>query len=832
MLPDSFKGKQNYNVVYTLNKNNNSIDLSTERLDFARPQIPLHPKPTSNNKTIKQIQPTANTNSYSNMYLQGNNFRKGSCSKNNSNHNNTTHNNYNNDKSKLLISRQPNKISVPQKASSISTSPIALEHSLTPKTIFNFTPQILSSVASTKESQKMMKSKSQKRLETPTKQYPSLNNTTMYNPNNTSCVYSTSDSYWQRRESATKERLNKIKNEKFQKEQNELQDRPKISKNSQRIVDRLRSKSTEKVFDRLSNGADIRKKQDEVRKIENEVNENHPPTINATSRSMQRTIDDLFQWKVQLDRKKTEVTNSNHLTNLRLGNPKTSERSQYILNERHPDYSHKRVEDRLIEQGERTKAKKNELKEHYIENVTCGINSPQYKMLTNPNTTSLTLKSNRYNNNPYKNVESRYNKIDYSKKNVNNSQEKINYSLGSSPSKNKNSVKSTSTSRKTNNYIKHRNEIMNNYTYNNDNIRTNTSYGEFSVPCNNEHTLSNAQKTRLTKMAFHNSSKSNSNTNDGMFENNTINTDKVNPIGARNVQYYPGAIPSQNNYRVINYDNDEHLMDIRKHLKTYYDNKQKQFAEENKNNKVNKPNEPKSINNNININKNKPIEKKEQPLDLEEDKINSQIPVHEPQNNYFFNPKTTHNYMNMNNNILNNKNNTNNFSYLNVEHSHNKANDFLNEPSSILLNNNNISNNNSVPETAIPPTRQNYNFDNNLLRALEKTGNNMNNNYGMNYNNKNKINLNPFDNENDCAQGNQKDDQFVIITNPSLQGDTVNEDKRLKDLEQLMNYASNLKYECKYNNNNNANNNMNNNNNVRSYNVSNFLTKNTYSYNN
>jgi hypothetical protein len=150
----------------------------------------------------------------------------------------------------------------------------------------------------------------------------------------------------------------------------------------------------------------------------------------------------------------------------------------------------------------------------------------------------------------------------------------------------------------------------------------------------------------------------------------------------------------------------------------------------------------------------------------------------------------------------------------------------------MLFNNNNISNNNSVPKTAIPPTHQNYNFDNNLLRALEKTENNMNNNFGMNYNNKNKINLNPFDNENDCAQGNQKDDQFVIITNPSLQGDTVNEDKRLKDLEQLMNYASNLKYECKYNNNNNANNNMNNNNNVRSYNVSNFLTKNTYSYNN
>ena len=78
MLPDSFKGKQKYNIVYTLNKNNNSIDLSTERLDFARPQIPLHPKPTSNNKTIKQTQPTANTNSYSNMYSQGNNFRKGS----------------------------------------------------------------------------------------------------------------------------------------------------------------------------------------------------------------------------------------------------------------------------------------------------------------------------------------------------------------------------------------------------------------------------------------------------------------------------------------------------------------------------------------------------------------------------------------------------------------------------------------------------------------------------------------------------------------------------------------------------------------------------------
>lgn len=80
------------------------------------------------------------------------------------------------------------------------------------------------------------------------------------NNNNTS-IYSSIDNYWQRRQNETQNKLNNIRNEEFQKEQCELQKKPKISKNSIKIAKKLRqntinnnnNNNNEDVFSRLTN---------------------------------------------------------------------------------------------------------------------------------------------------------------------------------------------------------------------------------------------------------------------------------------------------------------------------------------------------------------------------------------------------------------------------------------------------------------------------------------------------------------------------------------------------------------------------------------------------
>lgn len=249
---------------------------------------------------------------------------------------------------------------------------------LSPKTSFNFTYIPLTPSKTTKNT-----NISKKQNET---------TTSYYNPNNTSCVYSSADNYWQRREYETQEKLNKIKNEQFQKEQSEIREKPMISKNSQKIANKIRSNSSQKVFDRLSSGIDTRKKVEELKSIEIKTNRNKPPSINSSSKKMKRTVDDLLQWKQNVERKKNETVqylNTSLHSNVI---PHINETSEIILRENKPDYFNKRVEDRLLEQGEKIRQKKEEQKLHYIENVM----SKDYEC----------PKSKRL----YKNIESRYNK--------------------------------------------------------------------------------------------------------------------------------------------------------------------------------------------------------------------------------------------------------------------------------------------------------------------------------------------------------------------------------------------------------------------------------------
>ena len=111
---------------------------------------------------------------------------------------------------------------------------------------------------------------------------------------------------------------------------------------------------------------------------------------------MKRTIEDLYTWQNFINHKKNEAKNhidsQENKTNLY-----TNLKSDKILMNRKPDYINKKVEDRLLEQGEINKMKLEEQKEHYIENVTA-------KCLYN---------NNNYNNkNSYNQIKSRYLNLD------------------------------------------------------------------------------------------------------------------------------------------------------------------------------------------------------------------------------------------------------------------------------------------------------------------------------------------------------------------------------------------------------------------------------------
>jgi hypothetical protein len=115
------------------------------------------------------------------------------------------------------------------------------------------------------------------------------------------------DYYLQRRHTEAQEKLQRLKTEKMKKEEAELRDRPKISKNSQKIVQNL-VQSNGNVIDRLTSGSYNRKKAEKINQIE-EINRKtlDKPKINPTSEKLQRTIDDLYYWQNNLNTKMEEA---------------------------------------------------------------------------------------------------------------------------------------------------------------------------------------------------------------------------------------------------------------------------------------------------------------------------------------------------------------------------------------------------------------------------------------------------------------------------------------------------------------------------------------------
>jgi hypothetical protein len=75
-----------------------------------------------------------------------------------------------------------------------------------------------------------------------------LNNASQYIP-------STVEQYFERRHNETKEKLNKIKNDREKQIEKELVGRPKISEKTKRIIEKLNNNRN--VFDRLTNNGNV-----------------------------------------------------------------------------------------------------------------------------------------------------------------------------------------------------------------------------------------------------------------------------------------------------------------------------------------------------------------------------------------------------------------------------------------------------------------------------------------------------------------------------------------------------------------------------------------------
>ena len=188
------------------------------------------------------------------------------------------------------------------------------------------------------------------------------------NNSNTS-IYTSNYSYWEKRTQETQKKLNDIKNEDIKKKQKELRSRPKICKKSNEIAKKLLN--NESVFDRLTNGNSQRKHTEIVKKIEENINQNKNPNINLSSKQIQRSINDLYIWKNNIELKKKEKINIIYKKN---NNPKTNKSSEEMLLENKPDYLNMKVEERLFEQGKKIELKKKEKEEQYLKEI-CQTNN-------------------------------------------------------------------------------------------------------------------------------------------------------------------------------------------------------------------------------------------------------------------------------------------------------------------------------------------------------------------------------------------------------------------------------------------------------------------------
>ena len=209
--------------------------------------------------------------------------------------------------------------------------------------------------------------------------------------NKTYINYSSISPYWNKRELSKREKLEKMKNDMILKEKRQLQDKPKISKSSKIIAERLLSNNGENVdsnvFERLSN-VKIMSSKDKLLEKQLEINEgSHVPNINIESKRLKRTINDLYNWQNRKERKMHETCEFfNNKNNVQF---KIDQNSENILNERNPGYCNKKVEDRLIEQGRRNEIKNKKERERTFNDICKPRNKTINPMYSNVNSRYL-----------------------------------------------------------------------------------------------------------------------------------------------------------------------------------------------------------------------------------------------------------------------------------------------------------------------------------------------------------------------------------------------------------------------------------------------------------
>ena len=189
------------------------------------------------------------------------------------------------------------------------------------------------------------------------------------NKNNNTSDYSSLNNYWNKRTQDNSKKIVKIRNELFNKEQDEIQSVPQISNKSKELVNNSnKSKSDnfkyKNIFDKLFNKKNINNSS-----ISRKKRYNSKPKINQKSEKMTRTLDDLFLWNNKKQKKIKE--NENKIYKKEIFHKKNINlTSKSILKERRPFYLNKKVEDRLIEQGKSIKIKNSKIKEKFINEIT------------------------------------------------------------------------------------------------------------------------------------------------------------------------------------------------------------------------------------------------------------------------------------------------------------------------------------------------------------------------------------------------------------------------------------------------------------------------------
>ena len=231
--------------------------------------------------------------------------------------------------------------------------------------------------------------------------------------------YSTINLYWNKRNQDTKQKMNKIKNDLFQKEENEIQLIPKINRKSKELVVNSGKYNIEfnNIYDRLfyinnlNLNLNIDNENNKINGNKNYNNIQYQPLINEKSKNIKRSVQDLYQWQNEKEKKIKE--NEENIYKQTVYNKKnTNLISEEILKERRSKYIHKKVEDRLIEQGRNQKIKNEKEKEKNLQLLT------EQRIFVNTN-------FNNYNNIRSKYLEQKNNNVNLNNDNDLNKNENI-----------------------------------------------------------------------------------------------------------------------------------------------------------------------------------------------------------------------------------------------------------------------------------------------------------------------------------------------------------------------------------------------------------------------